>query len=1114
MYLIIPRGFAYRSGIMSIAKDTFIQLTDMRAKTNGEVNAYRFLGDGENENSRLTFRELQTASRRMARALNALSRPGERVLLFLPSGPEFIVAFHACLRARLIAVPAFTPGLNQAAARIASIIRDCAPTLIITDEKTRGRLTRNGAPAGEALQAMRMLTPGELNQVELAPERTPPAARDIAFLQYTSGSTGRPRGVRVSHGNLMANSEMIRASFQLSEESVIVSWLPLFHDMGLIGPVLQPLYSGGRAVIMPPAAFIQKPVRWLRAIHAYGGTTAGGPDFAYRLCAERVTAEEKAGLNLSTWRTAFNGSEPVRTDTCETFARAFARQGFRRDAFLPCYGMAETTLLVSGDSNGYETMPLGDEKTYVSCGRFDWGDQELRISDPETGADRSELEIGEIQVRGSHVTSGYWGDSPKPEPEPKQNNRPWLPTGDLGFVHAGRLFIAGRIKDIIIMRGRNYYPDDLEKTAEAAHPSLRAPGFAAAFALPNDSGESLGLAMETRRDARDFDPIQVGDAVAAALLREFEVTPAQIYFLRVNGIPRTSSGKIRRSRAAEMIADGTAPILGRWPATQSPLQTDPQSNSRRDETDIRAFISGWLARRLNIPQEQIEHGRPMAAYGLDSIIAAEAVDAVQEHLKLSVEPWAFYEADTINALTDHLEQLRRGETPSPPTSSKASSEDSLGEIAATEPTNVTLPSFLPGDSSVAPEQPSQTTTAPIRPGPLRGSDDVALTDFQPYQGTRVIPQDKLLEYTAWMLAAVECVREGIEDRGRADEILAAMREKTLTYGVAPEYIARRQINVASRAFVDKPMGTVGHELPYLHRNLLNDVRGEPLETRMKFYEKVVLRILELWYPAHHRAPDDFVHVTCSGYLSPSPPQKLIARRGWSNTGIVNSYQMDCYGAFPAVRIGAGLLAAGNMPGKKERVDVIHTEFASLHCDFGSSDPGNIINLTLFGDGFIKYSLRPANDLRASGEPGLRIIAAHEELIPDTHDDMTWGPGSYQFNMFLSKNVPLRIREAILPFVKSLCEKGAIDFERDKAKLNFVIHPGGPRILNHIRDTLEISEEQVARSRAVLRRHGNMSSATVPHIWKDVLDDPTIRGPVISMAFGPGLTATGLVLDKI
>ncbi|HEV7784788.1 MAG TPA: fatty acyl-AMP ligase, partial [Thermoanaerobaculia bacterium] len=490
------------------------------ARARPEHTAYVFCADSGEEVERLTLAGLDARARAIAVRLQARGLAGERALLLFQPGLSFISAFLGCLYAGVVAVPVVPPRRNRGQERLAAVAADARPKAALVDSAALDRVLQWGRelPGGAGWLWLDVDGVAPEEGEEWAGPVPEPEA--LAFLQYTSGSTSVPKGVMVSHRNLAANQRLITESFRQSEASVVVGWLPVYHDMGLIGNVLQPQWLGSRTILMSPLTFLQKPVRWLEAISRYGATTSGGPSFAYELCVQKITDEQKAGLDLSRWEVAFNGAEPVRADTLDRFAAAFAPCGFRRQAFAPCFGLAEATLLVTAARPGggphvasfaaaaleqgvaapaISAIPTGPQaepsRRLVSCGTAPAG-VDVRIVDPETGIPCAEGQVGEIWVAGESVAEGYWE---RPELTaatfgarlPAAGERRYLRTGDLGFLGAdGGLFVTGRLKDLIIIRGRNLYPQDIELTVERSHPGLR-PGCGAAFSVESEGEERL-----------------------------------------------------------------------------------------------------------------------------------------------------------------------------------------------------------------------------------------------------------------------------------------------------------------------------------------------------------------------------------------------------------------------------------------------------------------------------------------------------------------------------------------------------------------------------------------------------------------------------------------------
>lgn len=541
--------------------------------------AFIYLGDDNAEQEVLTYGELDRRARLLAATLLETAAPGDRALLIFPSCLSFVVAFFACLYAGVIAVPTVPPRIKRLRDSVLGIARDCRPRLALTigsyAEFTRAQFAELDGARGLDVIAVDEL--GYDAGSGFVPNE--PDAGATAFLQYTSGSTSLPKGVIVSHTNIIANLEMMRVAFRNDAASTYVGWAPLFHDMGLIANLLEPFYAGALCVLMGPAAFAQRPWLWLQAISRYRARVSGGPNFAYDLCADRAARIlREAPLDLSCWQIAFNSAEPVRATTLEGFTRAFAPVGFRREALFPCYGMADATLLISGGpplcppvvkpigksalSRDLIEPPAGPRDAFeaVGCGEaLLWED--IRIVDPQALAPCEPGRVGEIWLSGPNVAAGYW-DNPLASQATfhavlnEAPGRRYLRTGDLGFVDGGQLFVSGRHKDLIVVRGHNYYPQDIELIAEAAYPGLRR-GSSAAFTLAGERGEELVLVQEVERVARrSLDQAEAGAAIRRAVFAEFELTVNEIVLVVPATIPKTSSGKIRRAETRRRFLAG------------------------------------------------------------------------------------------------------------------------------------------------------------------------------------------------------------------------------------------------------------------------------------------------------------------------------------------------------------------------------------------------------------------------------------------------------------------------------------------------------------------------------------------------------------------------------
>ena len=572
-----------------------------RASQQPARTAYVYLGDGETEQARVSYAGLDLLARTVGATLQSLHAQGERALLLYPPGLDFVAAFFGCLYSGVVAIPAYPPHPARpeiTLPRLRSILADSQAKFVLTTTPILAKVAPIFA-RDEELKNLRWLATDELDHTRADEWNEPELASDsLAFLQYTSGSTSAPKGVMVSHGNLLQNSAYIHYGFEHTPESVSVTWLPAYHDMGLIDGIIQPLYAGFTCYVMPPVAFLQRPLRWLQAISRYRATHSGGPNFAYEHCINKIRPEQRSTLDLSCWRVAYNGAEPIREETLRRFAASFEECGFRRDAFYPAYGLAEATLKVSGGRRAtppvtckLEAAPLEENllveasassdaqsvRTLVGSGGLALGTRAL-IVDPASLTECVKGSVGEVWVSGAGVAQGYWN---RPELTGQTfkahlsdtGHGPFLRTGDLGFIRDGELFITGRLKDLIIIGGRNHYPQDIELTVEQSHPSLRS-GCVAAFSIEVEGEERLVIAAEV--DQRYKRATGQGEATGAAsrhfladdwkLLKTavqratadyFGLNVHALAFLKVGGMPKTSSGKIRRQDCRTAYLTGT-----------------------------------------------------------------------------------------------------------------------------------------------------------------------------------------------------------------------------------------------------------------------------------------------------------------------------------------------------------------------------------------------------------------------------------------------------------------------------------------------------------------------------------------------------------------------------
>jgi acyl transferase domain-containing protein/acyl-CoA synthetase (AMP-forming)/AMP-acid ligase II/acyl carrier protein len=712
-----------------VIKDTLIHLLENRVECQPDRTAYIFLKDEETDAEQLTYQELQQKAKAVATQIQIVNtQKNQRILLIYKPGLEFITAFWGCLYAGAIAVPAYPPRKNNHFERLQNILCDAEAQIVLTTHQGQSDFATQAQDWSELDRATWIAT----DTIDLAqahhwsdPQIQPDS---LALLQYTSGSTGAPKGVMIQHKHLLANSAYIQQCFQNTADIIGASWLPPYHDMGLIGGILQPIYVGAHTVLMDPVAFLQRPLRWLRAISQYGATTAGGPNFAYALCTETIKPQDCVGLDLSSWRVAFTGAESVQAETLRAFAEKFSPYGFSESAFLPCYGMAEATLIVTGRHQAaipriktVDTHELREHRIVdaqpetaavtelVSCGAPPEGVR-VEIVNPETGQRCSPGTIGEIWVSSDSVAAGYWQ-----QPELTQTtfqaalqnaealnhpNELFLRTGDLGCWEAGELFVTGRLKELMIIRGRNYYPQDIEQSVQASVPELR-PHHGAAFTVTHNGQEELVLVHEVERThLRQLDPAAILKTVRRVIAEQFDLQLFGLVLLKPTQLPKTTSGKVQRLKCRQQFLSGsleaiyqstvanlssagssnptpksetsvtseTLVTLEAQPAAKSPEEVSPSnpvansSHSIQSDEDWQTQIQAWLIQRvseqLNLDPHELDLQAPLADYGLSSVIAVRLSGDLQDWLNLPLDPTLLYDYPSIAALTQVLVRLK------------------------------------------------------------------------------------------------------------------------------------------------------------------------------------------------------------------------------------------------------------------------------------------------------------------------------------------------------------------------------------------------------------------------------------------------------------------------
>lgn len=697
---------------------SFPAMLEQRASLHPSRPAVVFIDDAD-QLTQWSYGELWQRCRLVAGQLAAIRSPagddGEapppRALLLFPPGLDFLPALLGAQLAGWIPVPTAFPKPHRRLPRLEGIARDCQPALLLSDVKTLQSLDRN------SLELADLSTIAVDHRETLGTPDDQLAAGEIrgdgtALLQYTSGSTSAPKGVVVSQHNLMANLEAIRTSFALDwadapagseasdEITTVVFWLPYFHDMGLIGGVLSPLYLGARVVLISPQSFIRRPHRWLALIQRYRAVVTGAPNFAFELCSERISPQQAERLDLSSLRVTFCGAEPIRAAALRGFASRFAAAGFHADSFYPCYGMAESTLLTAGGRGPGRLRVLhvdraalrrgrvrpvsgaseADALSLVGCGQAA-GDTELVIVAPETARALPERRIGEIWIRGQSVAAGYWM-------RPQENrdrfaarlvrgrlgerlfgrtahdDGGYYRTGDLGFLHHGELYVTGRIKELIIIRGRNFFPQDIE--ASILQSVSATVGRVVALSVEGPRGEALAVVAEVARRMSQQDHLAACRQIRAAVIEEHEIDPREVVLVRPASIPLTTSGKLQRSRSRDLLAPSCSRALYRWRRSGGgdavPLEL-PRLPSRLDAQQspevariLGDWIVNWLVVRGNVDPQRIQVHQRFEDYGLDSLMAIELVGDLEDCCGVELTPMLASDHPTIAGLAELVAQ--------------------------------------------------------------------------------------------------------------------------------------------------------------------------------------------------------------------------------------------------------------------------------------------------------------------------------------------------------------------------------------------------------------------------------------------------------------------------
>jgi acyl-CoA synthetase (AMP-forming)/AMP-acid ligase II/acyl carrier protein len=671
---------------------TLVDLLRYRAEHQKDKTAYIFLIDGEKEEIKLTYGQLDTQARAIAAKLQEKFSPGDRAILLYPPGLEFISGFFGCLYAGIIAVPVYPPNpadMKKSMDKLKGIISNCQPKVALTTKDIILKL-RLLSVRYSALRKMKLIASDNV-KINSAEKWKDPEINDddLAYLQYTSGSTGTPKGVIVSHKNTIVNIRMMLNNVHDTENSIFFGWVPTYHDLGLVGHVFYALYVGGLSVLMSPIHFLQKPVRWLKGITKYKVTGSSGPNFACNLVVNKITDKEKKELNLSSLDLLLLGAEPIKHTTLKNFTQTFASCGLKKQALYPCYGLAEATLSVSGSLKKDTPIFLSLEKNSLKQNLVkepDKGEpnfivagsgrplpkEKLLIVDSNTLGKCPDKKIGEIWVQGPNIAKGYW-NNPEQTKETfhaylaDTGEGPFLRTGDLGFIKDRELFITGRLKDLIIIRGKNHYPQDIELTVEQSYPAFRH-GCSAAFSVDVQNEEQLVIVQEIKSDY--INKVNTDEAVSSvrtAVAQNHELDLYAIVFIKPRTIPKTSSGKIRRRACKTAFLENKSKKIAK--VISEPLDSIELSNdSTILETLKNAETSQWqailhsylqynIARSLNVPVFQVDTEKSLISLGINSLKVADLKGTIDEELGIDMDITKLMEGMSILDCSGELASL-------------------------------------------------------------------------------------------------------------------------------------------------------------------------------------------------------------------------------------------------------------------------------------------------------------------------------------------------------------------------------------------------------------------------------------------------------------------------
>lgn len=654
--------------------NSIIDILAKRAIEQPNKKVFTFLENGEHESGSLTYATLDFQSRQLAAKLLETTEKGERALILLPQGLDYIVAVFGCFYAGVIAVPAYPPKGNKKDVRILSIYDDCNPEVIISNLTIQHQCEQNNQ---KLLDRSWLLTDNN-ERKDTTPDfvLNSQSTTDTVLLQYTSGSTGDPKGVMITHQNIMVNSKMSETAFSYTPQTKKVSWLPTFHDFGLFGDFIQAIYSDYFCVMMSPQAFVQKPIRWLRAISKYKGTHTNAPNFGIDICVNSISPEECNELDLSSWNLACIGAEPIRKRSLDSFSEKFAPYGFKPKTFFPAYGLAEATLIVTAiymHSDYYSShfdkefkFHKSDKLTYrlkeketVSCGTTH-GFHTLKIVDPETKKPLNDNEEGEVWFKGETVSPGYWQKEIETNEifnQELEGETGYLRTGDLGFIRKGELFITGRIKDLVIVNGQNFYPDDLEFYTGTADEALVKHG-SVAFSVEHNDREKLIIVQELKQTfLKKTNYQEVLNNIRVAISGNFEVEPDHIVLVKTKSLYKTSSGKLMRSKTRQQYLSGALDVISEWhnKKVSNVFNEDTPDIEPKSLEYYEDIIIKLLSQKADVPTENIVGSTIIKDLALESIKIVEISVELESFLSVKLDPSFILQFDTVREVAQFLQ---------------------------------------------------------------------------------------------------------------------------------------------------------------------------------------------------------------------------------------------------------------------------------------------------------------------------------------------------------------------------------------------------------------------------------------------------------------------------